>query len=91
ITSDLREDPLLAGLSFNNNGFPALQPTSDSSAIDRVPISACIFYDGEPLDSDQQGNQRPVDGDGDNTATCDIGAIEAPLNHDLIWSDTFGG
>lgn len=90
-SSDLREDPLLAGLSFNNNGFPALQPTSDSSAIDRVPVSACVFYGGDSLDSDQQGNQRPMDGDGDNTATCDIGAIEVPLNHDLIWSDTFGG
>lgn len=90
-SSDRREDPLLAGLSFDDDNFPALVPTSDSAAIDQVPTTACLFFSGEELENDQQNNPRPIDGDGDNDPTCDIGAIEVPINHDLIWADGFGG
>ena len=89
-SSDRREDPLLTGLSFDESGFPALIPASDSSAVDSVPTSACLFYGGGTLDEDQQNNPRPIDGDDDNNALCDIGATEVPLGHDLIWSDGFG-
>lgn len=90
-TTDRREDPLLSGISFDDAGFPALTPTTDSSAIDGVPLSACLFYGGGDLEKDQQNNPRPMDGDGDNNSMCDIGAIEVPEDHDLLWSDGFGG
>lgn len=90
-SSDRREDPLLAGISYDANGWPALVPTTDSSAIDSVPVASCTFYGGSALDEDQQNNPRPVDGDDDGTADCDIGAIEVPVDHDLLWSDGFGG
>jgi hypothetical protein len=91
VSLDRREDPLLAGLSFDDDNYPALVPTSDSSAIDGVPTTACNFFGGDSLDSDQQNNPRPIDGDGDNNSECDIGAIEVPMGHDLLWADGFGG
>src|SRR5262249_50726369 len=33
---------------------------------------------GAPLTTDQRGKPRPVDGDGDGTPACDIGAFEFP-------------
>jgi Right handed beta helix region len=65
-------DPTLAP-----NGGPtqthALVP--GSPAIDAGgPV--CLDADGNPLLTDQRGQPRPVDGDGDGTAACDIGAFE---------------
>lgn len=89
-SSDRREDALLTGISFDD-GLPALVPATDSSAIDAVPLNACLFYGGGTLDQDQQNNPRPIDGDDDNNSLCDIGAIEVAEGHDLLWSDGFGG
>jgi CSLREA domain-containing protein len=62
---DLRLGPLA------DNGGPTLTHAlwSDSPAIDSADPASC------PAD-DQRGTQRPVDGDGDGTASCDVGAYE---------------
>ena len=76
-TGDLvNVDPLLGPLQ--DNGRPtfthALLP--GSPAIDAGDDVAC------PV-TDQRGVARPVDGDGDGAATCDIGAFEASNPVDL--------
>jgi predicted outer membrane repeat protein len=72
---NIAEDPLLEVLA-DNGGFAmthALNPASP--AIDA----------GNPdssLDTDQRGELRPVDGDGDGQARCDMGAYEfQPARH----------
>ena len=68
-------DPLLGPLQ-NNGGstfthaIPPESPATDSAASQGCPAI------------DQRGFSRPVDGDGDETAVCDIGAYEyLPLNN----------
>jgi hypothetical protein len=60
-----------------DNGGPtkthALVP--GSPAIDAAgPV--CLDANGNPLTTDQRRRPRPVDGDGDEIAACDIGAFE---------------
>jgi hypothetical protein len=60
-----------------NNGGPTQTHAliSGSPAIDAGgPV--CTNADGNPLLTDQRGEARPVDGDGDGQAACDIGAFE---------------
>ena len=59
------------GLMRNGEGGA----TKDSPAIDRIPIGANECGE-EPISSDQRGEGRPADGNGDGTAGCDIGAFE---------------
>ena len=64
---DLCQDPLLAGpLSGNAYG---LRLTSGSPAIDAADDALCPA-------TDILGVARPVDGDGDTVARCDMGAYE---------------
>ena len=53
-----------------------------ASAIDHAEVAACTA-------TDQRGLPRPVDGDGNGDATCDIGAVE--IQRDLIFGDGFDG
>jgi hypothetical protein len=74
-------DPTLA-----NNGGPTqthvLVP--GSPAID-AGGPACLDASGAPLLTDQRGRPRVVDGNGDGTAACDVGAVEFfPIVNDLV-------
>ncbi|MDS4040803.1 MAG: S8 family serine peptidase [Candidatus Competibacter sp.] len=77
-------DPHLGPLA--NNGGPtqtrALLP--DSPAIDAIPAAQCATA------TDQRGEVRPQDGDGDRIADCDIGAFEkeaiSPLDRSPVLS-----
>lgn len=63
-------NPLLGPLA--NNGGPTLThlPQAGSPAIDSGSNGLCQAVD-------QRGVARPIDGNGDATATCDRGAVEA--------------
>lgn len=50
-------------------------PAPTSPAVDR---GACFDLAGNIIVDDQCSNPRPTDGDGNGTAECDVGAIEAP-------------
>ncbi|MDA8018337.1 MAG: hypothetical protein MPN21_12895 [Thermoanaerobaculia bacterium] len=64
--SDLGLEPLAL-----NGGFsPTHRLQASSPALDVVPVGATC------PPSDQRGFVRPVDGDGDDVATCDAGAFE---------------
>jgi len=66
---DFCGDPLLAGpLSGTEYG---MVPSSGSPAIDAADDGVCPSVD-------ILGAVRPVDGDGDGSAVCDIGAYEVP-------------
>ncbi|MCZ6768321.1 MAG: hypothetical protein O7D93_03645, partial [Acidobacteria bacterium] len=79
---DFTDDPLLDPLA--DNGGPtfthALLP--DSPAIDAGDNAACP-------DTDQRGLSRPIDGNEDGDAICDIGAYEFPLEREVMPLDDF--
>jgi large repetitive protein len=62
-------DPQLGPLA--DNGGPTLthQPAPTSPALDAGEASGCPA-------TDQRGQARPADGNGDGTAVCDVGAVE---------------
>jgi hypothetical protein len=61
-------------VTMHLNSFYALLPASP--AIDAANPGGCLDDQDQPLLVDQRGSLRPVDGDGDNTAVCDIGSYE---------------
>jgi CSLREA domain-containing protein len=54
--------------AFNGQVYPLAVP---SAAIDAATPADCVS-------PDQIGNARPLDGDGDGSAVCDLGAFESP-------------
>lgn len=69
-TGDLQgEEPLLFPLGDYGGATPVHALQAGSPAIDAAGNANCPA-------TDQRGLARPYDGDGDSTATCDIGAVE---------------
>ena len=73
----------VTGVSANlgplqNNGGPTLTHAlqASSPAIDAGNPSGCVDPNGLVLVTDQRGFARPIDGDGNGTARCDMGAFE---------------
>lgn len=76
-TGDLSgADPMLQPLGWNGGRMQTLALVEDSPAVDAVADGACLGLSGAALNADQRGGRRPVDGDRDGTAACDIGAFE---------------
>jgi uncharacterized repeat protein (TIGR01451 family) len=72
-------DPLLGPLADNGGPTATHALLSGSPAIDAATNSDCPA-------TDQRGVARPVDGNGDSVAACDIGAFEATAGADLAIS-----
>jgi predicted outer membrane repeat protein len=62
-------NPLLGPLSSSAGTTPVYTPLFGSPAIDRGVNTGCPA-------TDQRGAARPIDGDGNGTLVCDIGAVE---------------
>ncbi|MGE3269071.1 MAG: hypothetical protein AB7P40_10010, partial [Chloroflexota bacterium] len=70
-------DPLLDPLAAHPTESVATRALRvGSPAVDAVPPSLCVDAAIHPLTADARGSTRPLDGDGDGTANCDIGAFE---------------
>jgi hypothetical protein len=71
----LLPDILTPTLAFHGGFTQTHALVPGSPAID-AGGPACFDANGAPLLTDQRGKPRPVDGDGNGTAACDIGAFE---------------
>lgn len=71
--------PLLGPLQDNGGSTDTHELLAGSPAIDAGTNVGCPA-------TDQRGVARPIDGDGDTVAVCDIGAYEAPILNVAILS-----
>ena len=66
----------LAPLATQPGGTVGAMPLTTSPAVDSIPASACLDWVEQALIFDQRNGVRPRDGDGDDLAACDAGALE---------------
>jgi predicted outer membrane repeat protein len=71
-------DPMLATVLYNGGQMVTKSLQPGSPAIDAGNPGGCRDHLGAALLSDQRGWDRHIDGDGDGTAECDVGAYENP-------------
>ena len=75
---NIDQDPILPDLEYDG-GYLMTQPlVLGSPAIDAGDPDLCPA-------TDQRGSSRPVDGDGDGTAACDMGSFEYELTPILTY------
>lgn len=69
-------DPVLGPLQ--NNGGQTLTHAllSSSPAIDAGDPGGCLDHNNALVTTDQRGYARPIDGDGNGSSRCDMGAFE---------------
>lgn len=80
-------NPLLGALADNGGPTKTHALLVGSPAIDSGEQN-CIDGNGSPLLTDQRGESRPVDGDSDGFAACDIGSYEVqPLGTIIVSID----
>ncbi len=70
-------DPKLGPLGDHGGPTPTHLPLLGSPALDRAKTTPSGFLSFHCDADDQRGQPRPIDGDGDGVAACDIGATEA--------------
>ncbi len=69
-------DPLLGTLADNGGKTQTMALLAGSPAVDAGNPAGCTDASGATLTRDQRNYPRPTDGNGNGTATCDIGAYE---------------
>jgi CSLREA domain-containing protein len=70
------EDPQLGPLQDNSGPTHTHSIPQGSKAVDTANPTDCLDHKDALLEKDQRGFERHVDGDGDGTNRCDIGAFE---------------
>lgn len=79
-------DPKLGSLAANGGLWETHLPADDSPVVDAGDPAGCFDADG-PRTSDQRGAPSPLDGNGDGTAVCDIGAVEIGCGDGVVETD----
>jgi hypothetical protein len=76
VSDQLDVDPKIAPLTYNGGPTYTHRVIAGSPAIDGGNPGGCLGQPGNPLTIDQRGFARPLDGNGDGTPVCDVGAYE---------------
>lgn len=84
--NDFSADPMLATIT-EQNGSSAVPPLPGSPVIDAADPAGCLGTQDTTLAVDQWTNRRPLDGNDDTVARCDIGAIE--YVNDVLFGNGF--
>ncbi|MET0230396.1 MAG: choice-of-anchor Q domain-containing protein, partial [Rhodanobacteraceae bacterium] len=73
-----------AGATDQLDADPALGPLADNGGFTRTHLIGADALDrgttGNCAPTDQRGIERPIDGDADGVAACDVGAVELMLD-----------